>query len=66
MKNEALAPRDPGMLLWWIEEDCLTEHLLRRFPCTSRRGPSDAVGSGWPRARGWSGWATDVEAFVGL
>ncbi len=24
---------------------------------------SDKMGSGWPRVRGWSGWATDVEGF---
>ncbi len=39
------------------------ELLLQRFPCTSRHGPSDAKGSGWPRVRGWTGWATDVEGF---
>ncbi len=32
-------------------------------PCASRHGQSDAMGSGWPRTRGWSGWARDVEGF---
>ncbi len=43
--------------------DFSAEPLLRRFPCTPRHGPSDAVGSGWPRVRGWSGLATDVGGF---
>ncbi len=45
------------------EGDFSAELLLRRFPCTSRHGPSDAMGSGWPRVRGWSSWATDVDGF---
>ncbi len=63
MKNKALASRDPGMLPWWIEEDCLDENNLRCFSWPSHYGPSDAVGSVWPMVRGWSGWVTAAEGF---
>ncbi len=44
-------------------ENFSAELPLRRFPCTSRHGPSDAMGNGWPGVRGWSGWATHGEGF---
>ncbi len=48
-------PLEVVLLVWKIVQPS----FLRCFAYTSRRGPSDAAGSGLPRVRGWSGWVTD-------